>query len=89
MDDRRRALQHDLAADDYTHLVPKTQLSVRRAVSTSDLGTQELRFEQELPLDKHLDSFSPAPSELWEGEKTITGEFKYLACVDCSNGILR
>lgn len=89
MDDKRRGLQHDLAADDNTYIAPKTSQPVRRAISTSNLGAQELRFEQGMPLDKHLDSSSPAPSELRVGEKTITGEFNNLACVDCSNGILR
>lgn len=89
MDDKRRGLQHDLTADDYTYLAPKTSQPVRRAVSTSNLGAQELRFEQGMPLNKHLDSSSPAPNELWGGEKTITGEFNNLACVDCPNGVLR
>lgn len=89
MDDKRRALQHDLPADDNAYLAPKLQQPVRRAVSTSNLGAQKLRFEQGLPLDKQLDSSCPAPSELWGGEKAVTGEFNNLACVDCSNGILR
>lgn len=89
MDDKRQALQHELATDDNTYLAPKTSQLVRRAVSTSNLGAQELRFEQGMPLEKHLDSSSPAPSELRGGEKTITGEFNNLACVDCSNGRLR